>query len=250
MTGLRAPGWSQHGTIVDQLSPGEYRTLAEKAFSALHRAILTGALKPGERMPIEEMATELGMSPMPVREAVRRLDLLGLVENIPHKGARVTELSLDDLRGVYELRLALEPLAIYRAAECFTEEDEHTARMVLDEMDRHSDGTGETWRAHSAFHLGIYAVSGSSWLMRLIQPLWESNERYRLAIPVKTDGSRRNEHERVLQACSEHDPPRAAAEMYNHLATTANALAKKMGSEPLFGVLGEMIWTPPTLPAT
>src|SRR5450432_2950146 len=99
-----------------------HRTLAEKAFETLHIAIVTGRLRPGARLPIEELAGVLEMSPMPIREAVRRLDADGLVENIPHRGARVTELSVTDLEEVYEARLALESLAIRRAAERFDAE--------------------------------------------------------------------------------------------------------------------------------
>lgn len=237
--------------IGDQPAPGEHRTLAEKAFSSLHQAILTGALKPGERLPIEEVAESLGMSPMPVREAVRRLDLLGLVQNIPHKGARVTGLSVEDLSEIYELRLALEPLAVYRAAEVFTDVDSERAQAMLDVLNSAPDGSAETWRAHSAFHLGLYAVGGSRWLMRLIQPLWESNERYRLAIAEKSKvGRRRHEHESILRACAEHDPSRAAYELYNHLATTANAEAKAMGGSHLFTILEGDGWRPLPVPVS
>src|SRR5205085_5497231 len=100
---------------------GGHRTLAERAFETLHEAVVTGVLAPGERLPIEELAEILEMSPMPIREALRLLDSVGLVENIPHRGARVTELSINDLREVYEARLALEPLAVRHAAERFTE---------------------------------------------------------------------------------------------------------------------------------
>ena len=64
-----------------------HRTLAEKAYETLHAAIITGVLRPGARLPIEELAEHLEMSPMPIREAVRRLDAVGLVENVPHRGA-------------------------------------------------------------------------------------------------------------------------------------------------------------------
>ncbi|MHB1509735.1 MAG: GntR family transcriptional regulator [Acidimicrobiales bacterium] len=231
--------------IGDQRAPGEHRTLAEKAFSSLHEAILTGALKPGERLPIEEVAELLGMSPMPVREAVRRLDLLGLVQNIPHKGARVTELSMEDLSEIYALRLILEPLAVYRAAEVFDQADLQRAQTALDVMNAAPDGSPDTWRSHSAFHLCLYGAAGSSWLMRLIQPLWESSERYRLAIVVKPKvAHRRNEHERLLKACVDHEPARAAYELYNHLAITANAQAKAMGGDHLFAILEGGSWRP------
>src|SRR6201985_261804 len=99
-----------------------HRTLAEKAYETLHTAIITGALRPGARLPIEELAEHLDMSPMPIREAVRRLDAVGLVDNVPPRGARVTELSVTELGEVYEVRISLETLAIRRAAARFTVE--------------------------------------------------------------------------------------------------------------------------------
>ena len=108
--------------------PDDHRTLAERAFATLHEAIVTGVLAPGERLPIQELAGVLELSPMPIREALRQLDSLGLVENIPHRGARVTELSIDDLREDYDARLALEQLAVRHAAEKFTAEDAKLAR--------------------------------------------------------------------------------------------------------------------------
>src|ERR1700760_3901248 len=108
-----------------------HRTLAEKAYESLHAAIITGALRPGARLPIEELAEHLEMSPMPIREAVRRLDAVGLVDNVPHRGARVTELSVTDLAEVYEVRLALEVTAIRRAAARLTEDRVTHARACL-----------------------------------------------------------------------------------------------------------------------
>src|SRR4029077_9265046 len=102
---------------------GSERTLAERAFGALRQAIVTGRICPGERLLIEELAVYLDMSPMPIREAIRHLHAVGLAENIPHRGARVTELSLTDLQEVYEARVMLEPLAVRRAAERFSKAD-------------------------------------------------------------------------------------------------------------------------------
>src|SRR5579863_5746797 len=133
------------------LSEG-HRTLADRAFGALHEAILAGHLAPGERLPIEELGVALGMSAMPIREALRRLDAAGLVENIPHRGARVTQLSLEDLAEVYEARLALEPLAVARAAERFDDDDAALASGRLDVLAALRDAnTPATWAAHTAF---------------------------------------------------------------------------------------------------
>lgn len=242
---------AHRGAFGDNPLRGEHRTLAEKAFTSLHQAILAGVLKPGVRLPIDDLAESLGMSAMPVREAVRRLGAMGLVENVPHKGARVTELSVADLREVYEARLVLEPLAVYRAVMVLTEENAADARIALDAMRTHSVGSVEHWSAHSAFHLGLYAAQGSSWLMRLIQPLWESSERYRLAAPSRRGvGARRDEHEKVMKACLDHDPGHAAGELYNHLASAANVTSKAMGGEELFGLLERGVWVSPVESAT
>jgi DNA-binding GntR family transcriptional regulator len=220
---------------------GGHRTLAERAFATLHEAIVTGVLPPGERLPIEELAEILEMSPMPIREALRLLDSVGLVENIPHRGARVTELSIDDLREVYEARLALEPLAVQHAAERFTDAD---ATLAAERLEAHVKAyrqrdLGLVWSTHTAFHFALYDAAQSRWMRRLIHPLWETSERYRFAmLPVRLNlEQRRLEHERILQACIDHDPATAARELHNHLARTANLIAAQMGSGELFELL-------------
>src|SRR6201995_992363 len=149
---------SHLAVLVDEGSSGGHRTLAEKAFETLHWAIITGRLRPGARLPIEELADVLDMSPMPIREAVRRLDAAGLVENIPHRGARVTELSIADLAEVYEARMALEILAVRRAAQRFTPENQTEARLKLDALHQMSDdNSAATSAAHEAFHFALYS---------------------------------------------------------------------------------------------
>ena len=226
---------------------GGHRTLAERAFTTLHEAIVTGVLVPGERLPIEELAEVLEMSPMPIREALRQLDSVGLVENVPHRGASVTELSIDDLREVYEARLALEPLAVRHAAERFTDEDAARAHERLEAHVKAYTGRPELrliWSTHTAFHFALYDAARSRWMSRLINPLWETSERYRFAmLPVRLNlDQRRLEHERILEACAAHRPAAAARELHNHLARTANLIANQMGSEDLF----ELLAAPPS----
>jgi DNA-binding GntR family transcriptional regulator len=213
-----------------------HRTLAEKAFETLHTAIITGRLEPGARLPIEELAEHLEMSPMPIREAVRRLDAAGLVENIPHRGARVSELSVTDLAEVYEARLALEILAIRRAAEHFTRRHAADARRCLTALDTQSAGiSAEFSAAHARFHFSLYEAAGSAWLLRLIRPVWETSERYCLREPESLQlATRGSEHADILAACEARDPIRAATALHAHLTITANSLAAAMGSEPLY----------------
>jgi DNA-binding GntR family transcriptional regulator len=213
-----------------------HRTLAEKAFETLHAAIITGRLRPGTRLPIEELAQLLRMSPMPIREALRRLDAAGLVENIPHRGARVTELSITDLSEVFEARLALELPTIRRAAERFTSADEARVRACLAALHRMSDDTSAaTSAAHQDFHFALYRAAQSAWLLRLIKPVWETSERYCLETPqCRQLAARRGEHEQILEACVANDPEGADAALREHLATTANNIAVALGGEALY----------------
>ncbi len=212
-----------------------HRTLAEKAYETLHDAIITGALRPGARLPIEELAEYLEMSPMPIREAVRRLDAVGLVENVPHRGARVTELSVTDLTEVYEVRLALETLAIRRAAARFTDARAERARQSLARLEEMADDTSvAASEAHADFHFAFYEAAESAWLLRLIRPAWQVCERYALEWPqVRRLRERAAEHREILAACEAYNPDRAAAALQEHLATTANSLAEAMGAGPL-----------------
>ena len=231
------------GTVVDRLGAfaaagATHRTLAEKAFSMLHDAILTGSLLPGERLPIEDVAAATGMSPMPIREALRRLDGVGLVENVPHRGARVADLSVEDLNEVYESRLMLEVPAIARAAEHFSLDDAALAEERLERLGDalRRENNAEALEAHTGFHFALYQAASSRWLMRLISPLWDGAERY----SVSTVGvsvlfqSRIDEHQELLDACREGNAKLAEVRLWNHLVRTANLIAVEMGGSRLY----------------
>jgi DNA-binding GntR family transcriptional regulator len=196
----------------------------------LHQAIMGGRLAPGLRLPIEDLAAALEMSPMPIREALRRLDSAGLVENIPHRGARVTELTVEDLAEVYEARVALEVLASRRAAERFTELDEARCRALLTDLQTTpEEQTDANSTAHLAFHFSLYEAAGSNWLLRLIRPAWECSERYYLVLPLRRQPAhRRHEHGELIDACAAHDPDLAEARIRQHLTDTADYIAAQM----------------------
>jgi DNA-binding GntR family transcriptional regulator len=234
---------SADGGVVERLGAfasrgASHRTLAEKAFVMVHDAIVSGALQPGERLPIEDLAAATGMSPMPIREALRRLDGVGLVENIPHRGARVADLSIEDLRDVYDSRLMLEVSAIGRAAQNFAAKDGTAAEQWLERLDAavKRDADTEILEAHTGFHFSLYDAAASRWLLRLISPLWDSAERYRVAtIGVsRLFGSRVDEHVQLLDACREHQGQVAEARLWNHLVRTANLVAVEMGGGELY----------------
>src|SRR6266540_7254798 len=181
---------------------GGRRTLAEHAAAELHQLILSGELPSGTPLRLVELADRLRMSQMPVREGLRRLEALGLVEVIPHRGAWVRETSMDDLTDTHQTRLALESLAVRAAAARFTEADAVRAATALAEHVRLSKiGDIVAARsAHTEFHFAIYGASGSRWLCRAIEPVWQNSERYRFASPRNQAkiALTRQEHQAIL----------------------------------------------------
>ncbi len=215
-----------------------HRTLAERAVADLQDSILTGELPPGAPLRLEALAKALDMSPMPIREAIRELGRLGLAEHVPHRGARVAQLTLEDLRDTYEARLALEGIAVRHAAERRHAEDVELAQRLLDDdVAAYRSGDAERGRSlHAEFHFALYAASRSHWLPRLIRPLWENSERYRIAsLHVgRSLERRRREHQRILDAVAAGDPVAAEEALRAHLVLTANLVARKMGQQALF----------------
>lgn len=108
----------------------EYLPLRDVVFRTLRRAILKGELKPGERLMEVQLANRLGVSRTPVREAIRKLELEGLVTMIPRRGAEVAEITEKNMRDVLEVRRALEELAVKIACEKMTDEEIELLRQA------------------------------------------------------------------------------------------------------------------------
>ena len=106
-----------------EVTMNEYLPLRDVVFNTLRQAILRGELKPGERLMEIQLANKLGVSRTPIREAIRKLELEGLVLMIPRKGAEVAEITEKNLRDVLEVRCALEELAVQLACDRSTRRD-------------------------------------------------------------------------------------------------------------------------------
>ena len=216
-----------------------HRTMAELAVEELREAIILGELRPSSPLRLEDLARSLGMSVSPVREAVRQLEALGLAEHVPHQGAKVAAFDVDDLRDLFQVRLALETMAVRRAAVGLDAETAERARGHLDayRTARRRRDVREAMRAHADFHFALYAASGSPWLVRLIRPAWDSCERFRPALFLQR-GDLQDRHqafdERLLAACAARDPNAAAEALRGHLALADEFYARELGGRGLF----------------
>lgn len=197
-----------------------HRTMAERVMVEIHRLIISGTVAPGEPLPIRDLAERFGTSAMPVREALRRLSALGLVEIEPHKGARVSDISITDLEDTYRIRLILEPLAVASAAAHVTEEQGALATAALERNDAmlQAGDIEAARRAHTEFHFLLYRAAQSRWLLRAIEPLWENSDRYRFLEPTAPEiAASKREHTQILEACLAHDALEAERAMQKHL---------------------------------
>jgi DNA-binding GntR family transcriptional regulator len=213
--------------------------MAEAALEQLREAIILGELTPGAPLRLEDLAQRLGMSISPIREAVRQLEALGLAEHVPHHGAKVMELDVEELRELFAIRLAIETMAVRRAAEAFSAGDAAEARARLEGYvaARHRSDTLAAVREHTAFHFTLYEASGSSWLVRLIRPCWDSCERYRPVL-LAEKGAWQDQHEELdgelLGACEAHEPDRAAAALHAHLELASDIYAVELKGRSIF----------------
>lgn len=203
----------------------DQQTVADKVAADLHGAILRGEFPGGSQLKVQDLADRYGASAMPIREALRRLTALGLVQILPHRGARVLELSLEDMRDTMSVRLALEPLAAELAAAKLTSEDVATAATALArlEADIAAKDRASARRHHRTFHMTLYQAAGSAWLLRLIEPLWQNADRYRFAYPL-SDADQidsNHEHRLILGACIAGDVAGARLTMREHLELSA-----------------------------
>jgi DNA-binding GntR family transcriptional regulator len=215
-----------------------HRTMAEAALEQLREAIILGELTPGTPLRLEDLARTLGMSISPIREAVRQLEAHGLAEYVPHHGAKVTGLDVEELRELFSIRLALESMAVKRAAELFTPNDAQRATSCLGAFDdaRRRGDIRTAVRAHTDFHFALYEAARSGWLVRLIRPAWDSCERYR---PVLLGaGAIQDRHEELdvelLEACAANAPARAAAALRAHLELASEIFSVELRSRSIF----------------
>ncbi len=213
----------------------EYLPLRDVVFQTLRQAILKGELEPGERLMEIQLAERLGVSRTPIREAIRKLELEGLVIMIPRKGAEVASITEKNVRDVLEVRKALEELAVTLACqrmnkEQFEQFDVHN--HIFEEALKSGDLT-EIARQDIDFHEIIYLATGNERLQQMLNNLREQMYRYRLEY-IKDEQQRSKlvqEHQEIAEAIQTRNIERAKSAIRLHIDNQEIMVSQKVKKE-------------------
>ena len=158
-----------------------HRTKEEYVYDTLRTAITRCELKPGEKLVIDNLSSELGVSPIPIRGALQRLHAEGLVEITPHTGARVSEISLDTVNEIFLLLGSLETVAMSVAASKATKDDIIRLKQLVDEMSEalQAGNTDYWYDLNNQFHLTMAQITGMKMLLRFTSRALGSRDRLR-----------------------------------------------------------------------
>ncbi|MEA4818885.1 MAG: GntR family transcriptional regulator, partial [[Clostridium] scindens] len=211
-----------------KVNMNEYLPLRDVVFNTLRQAILRGELKPGERLMEIQLANKLGVSRTPIREAIRKLELEGLVLMIPRKGAEVAEITEKSLRDVLEVRRALEELSVQLACEKITKEEIRELERVAKEFQQvvKSSDITEIAEVDVRFHDIIYTATDNQKLIQLLNNLREQMYRYRVEY-LKRDGVFPQliaEHEAIIRHIENNEKEKATEVMCRHIDNQVEAV--------------------------
>jgi len=206
----------------------------------IRRSILSGALEPGQEFSLRGLAEQLGVSLIPVRESLRRLETEGLLITRRARSAIVAPLDLKELHDIYRLRRQIEPEIAGRSCllmkESALEELQNLQRQHAAAVDREA-----RHEAHHALHLAILAPAATAWDMRVIEMLWNAAERYvRYAFRTfeknPAEPKRRDRaHADLVSTLRTRDPAAVAAALLEHLDSTERFAVSAIDQRPALG---------------
>ena len=215
-----------------QMNINEYLPLRDVVFYTLRQAILKGELEPGERLMEMQLAEQLGVSRTPIREAIRKLELEGLVLMIPRRGAIVAKITEKDLKDVLEVRASLERLSTKLACERMEEETIEELREAQEAFKAALRGDDITLQAQKdvEFHDVIYKSTNNLRLIQMLNNLREQMYRYRLEY-LKDGTSHQKlveEHEAIIEALARRDTEETTNIMVGHVYNQEQAVMRKI----------------------
>lgn len=200
----------------------QYKSLNELVYRRLRDQILWGAIPSGTALSVRKLSERLGVSPMPVRDALRRLAADELVDVTPRSSTRVTQISPERVQEMAEIRSCLEALAARLAVSHLTRADIQRLKRMLEKLEwAASRDRPEEWHHwNQEVHLLIFRKCGNSLLQRMAQDLWERNFQLFTGRAVTQAGFRQRrspEHRRIFRAILRRDPDATEAAWRNHV---------------------------------
>ena len=201
-----------------------YLPLRDVVFNTLREAILKGELKPGERLMELQLASKLGVSRTPIREAIRMLEQEGLAVTMPRKGAEVAKMTLKDMEDVLEVREALDELA----AKIACDDELANLKTIKDEFKRSMD-SGDVKKIAEEdvkFHDAIYEATNNAKLVSMMNNIREQMYRYRVEYlkDPKNYPMLVKEHDAIYRALEARNMELVTTEMHTHVANQAVAV--------------------------
>lgn len=215
------------------LKTEEFLPLRDEVFNTLRQRILKGTYKPGERLMEIHLAEQLGVSRTPIREAIRMLELEGLVKMIPRKGAQVASISREDLQDVLEVRKALDTLAVKLACMRISADEIQKLKNAELEFERSlkQGDTTQIAEADVAFHDVIQLAAKNKRLKSMISNLAERIYRYRLEyIKQQSDGGQTlvDEHRLIIKYIEESNVDEAIGAIELHIDNQERSISKQL----------------------
>lgn len=207
---------------------------ADAVTDRLRRDLLDGTIEAGSRIMPKDLAERFAVSIVPVREALRRLEVEGLVVTSPQRATYAAEVGLEDLAGVYDLRRILEAELACRACEAATGEDRDHCRDAFDKLKAAVPHSTEFYEAHRRFHWLLLAPAASKVSHKVLDQLWQSVDRYMFLAAKRLPEAYSpeymvgfyEEHELLVDAFESGNGGRLRNLLVEHLSNTENKLIR------------------------
>ncbi len=222
--------------LLDRLPRRRKLATHELVAEVLREAITGGHLRANQPLPQDEIAAQLRVSHIPVREALRQLQSEGLVTYQPNRGAQVSALTAEEISEIYDIRAILETAAVRRATPRLSLATLQQAERILDAAEAATDGAA--WGSHDVdFHQLIYDLDGRPRLQELISGLLRRVDRYWLThgLMLTHRDEFEREHRSLLEALRRRDGDAAAQLLEQHLTGAAELLVAELQREGLAG---------------
>lgn len=212
-------------------------TLPMQVLNKLMDWIMDGKLKMGEKLNTEELARQLGVSRMPIREALKSLEKTGLAESIPYVGVKLVSLEQEDVLQIYLMRQLLEPLAAGEACKKITEEQIHELEEIHKEyvpiVEADEIDAKKLYLQNRKFHFAIYSISEMDRVCAMIESLWDTLSFFKLIygrdVIKNTNGAKNMiaEHQGYIDALKDRDAERLKKSLYDTLGVRIEGISKE-----------------------